>query len=346
MINNIQALRAFAALNVVLFHALDMSNSYGYNFELFRILRGWGQNGVDIFFVISGFIMVYIQSHNQKSALGFLENRIKRIVPLYWSLTAIFVLLLYFIPSVFRQASFDVQHSVTSFVFISRLFDFHYPVVLQGWTLEFEMLFYMIFGLSILLKRMDTALIASSILLALMFAGDLSAIMCEFVLGMLVAKAYLKGVLKDYGIALFLIGSVGLLATIFYQPDFYNKNLELGFVRVILWGFPSTLLVLSCCYLPQTQKRVLLFLGAASYSIYLVHTMTLSASFKVAKLAGLTTKSSDVIIVLCVVFSALIGSTLYYFYEKPLGRLLANSSFGNTPSTDAAVSGQALVRKI
>jgi len=115
MINNIQALRAFAVLNVVLFHALDMSNSYGYDFELFRILTRWGQNGVDIFFVISGFIMVYIQSQNQKSALGFIENRIKRIVPLYWSLTAIFVLLLYFIPSVFRQASFDIEHSVKSF---------------------------------------------------------------------------------------------------------------------------------------------------------------------------------------------------------------------------------------
>jgi peptidoglycan/LPS O-acetylase OafA/YrhL len=71
MINNLQILRAFAAINVVLFHIIGTSVSYGQGVVQFSFLEGWGANGVDIFFVISGFVMVYTQLKNPKSFFIF-----------------------------------------------------------------------------------------------------------------------------------------------------------------------------------------------------------------------------------------------------------------------------------
>ncbi|MCW1512823.1 acyltransferase family protein, partial [Acinetobacter baumannii] len=87
MINNIQALRAFAALNVVFYHIIGASISYDLPTSSFLFIKEWGQNGVDIFFVISGFIMVFIQEKNRKSSFEFIKNRVERIVPVYWLLT-------------------------------------------------------------------------------------------------------------------------------------------------------------------------------------------------------------------------------------------------------------------
>ncbi len=70
-INNLQALRAFTALNVALFHTLVTSTAYGYELYLFSPLLGWGGNGADIFFVLSGFIMVYILNNKKVSPKDF-----------------------------------------------------------------------------------------------------------------------------------------------------------------------------------------------------------------------------------------------------------------------------------
>ena len=78
MIKNLQYLRAFAAINVVYFHTLLASQSYGKSVSIFSIIGTWGQNGVDIFFVLSGFVMIHTQIQNPKKIHEFYFSRLNK----------------------------------------------------------------------------------------------------------------------------------------------------------------------------------------------------------------------------------------------------------------------------
>ena len=93
---NLQCLRAFAAINVVYFHTLLGSESYDKSVSIFSIIGTWGQNGVDIFFVLSGFVMIHTQIQNPKKIHEFYYSRLNRIVPIYWLIT-LFIVLIYFL---------------------------------------------------------------------------------------------------------------------------------------------------------------------------------------------------------------------------------------------------------
>ena len=153
MLSNLQYLRAFAAINVVYLHVLIGGNSYNRPSTMFPILGEWGANGVDIFFVISGFVMIYSQINNPKTILKFYKSRLLRIVPIYWLITFTIILLFLFFPDIFRSFNTDVKKSISSFFFISQLMTKEFPVINVGWTLEWEMLFYLIFGISLYFQK-------------------------------------------------------------------------------------------------------------------------------------------------------------------------------------------------
>lgn len=133
MINNIQSLRAFAAINVVLFHIIETSASYSQNVDKLSYLEGWGANGVDIFFVISGFVMLHTQFFQRRTPSQFLRNRIIRIVPIYWAITA-FVLFLYSLfPYLFREMIVTPTWAFSSFFFTSSFF-FRINIQLFMWV--------------------------------------------------------------------------------------------------------------------------------------------------------------------------------------------------------------------
>lgn len=129
MFVNLQILRAFAAINVVLFHIISTSLSYGYETNIISILEGWGANGVDIFFVISGFLMLHTQILNQKGVSEFLLNRFIRLVRLYWLLTMSLIVLYIIVPHAFRESSINVEWALASLGFVSVLFLDLNPVV-------------------------------------------------------------------------------------------------------------------------------------------------------------------------------------------------------------------------
>ena len=106
LLGNLQALRAIAAINVVLFHMIGSAESYGVHARWFPLLGKWGASGVDLFFVISGFVMVYAQARSPKGPVDFLLSRARRIVPIYWVLS-FGVLALLFTASVSRNEAFS-----------------------------------------------------------------------------------------------------------------------------------------------------------------------------------------------------------------------------------------------
>lgn len=315
MLNNIQVLRAFAALNVVLYHVIATAASYGQEVFLFSILQGWGKNGVDVFFVISGFVMVYTQAVNAKPAQVFIVNRILRIVPLYWFFTLCLLVICLFAPFLFRDLRPTFPHALSSFLLITGITVELPPLVHVGWTLEYEMLFYVLFALGLLLKREVFSLAFVVIaLLVLMESGLTDPIVIEFALGMACAKLYLARKGRALGPAFLALGVLLLSVTIFIDVNLH---------RAIVFGLPALLIVFGSAYTRQISNKLLIYLGAASYSIYLVQAFTISAFYKLSSMF-LTFLPTDALAVIAVCFTAALGCATYELVEKPLSRILSN----------------------
>ena len=154
MIENIQILRGFAAINVVLFHIILSASTYNQTTNLLLLVDNFGSSGVDIFFVISGFIITYAQSVNKKKISEFLVLRFIRIVPLYWFLTLVFSLLFFFFSSYFRERTISLELFFYSIFFISNISLTVHPVIIPGWTLEYEIIFYFLFSISLFIKKL------------------------------------------------------------------------------------------------------------------------------------------------------------------------------------------------
>jgi len=309
LLNNLQALRAFGALNVVLFHAILKAWSYGHDVSIFANLKGWGQNGVDIFFVISGFVMVFTQSRKPKSAKQFFINRVTRVVPIYWLLTSAIIVLFFINPGFFRQMEFSADHAALSFVFMSRLFADVSPLLDVGWTLEFEMLFYLLFSIGLLAGHKTVSFWVPILVLGGLVAFfGVPLIVFEFVLGMLAAKVYLNGYARAGASLLFIVGVALLLVTLFEKTEL---------TRLFKWGFPSFLIILGAAGMPQIKTGLLTYLGAASYSIYLVQFFSIPLFYKVASQTPVAI-GGDVLIIACLVASAAAGCLVYEVLEKPM----------------------------
>lgn len=334
MINNIQMLRAFAALSVVLYHVIGTSVSYGQGVSLLAPLAGWGQNGVDVFFVISGFVMVYTQAVNPKPAAVFVKSRVVRLVPLYWFFSLCLLLLCLLAPSIFRELRPTLAHVASSFLMITRLITAEkYPLVYVGWTLEYEMLFYILFGLGLLLKKppLSFAIVVVTLLL-LVTTGLADAIIAEFAFGMSCAKVYLANKGRAPGWAAVGVGTLLMAASIVVHTDLH---------RAIVWGVPSFLIVLGSLYVPQIGNGLLVYLGGASYSIYLVQVFAVAGFYKLSS-ARLTFVPPDLLAIVAVAFTAALGCATYELVEKPLGRILGRSRKHGRESVQLGDRGESI----
>ena len=266
MLSNIQILRAFAAINVVIFHVIGASLHYKIPATSLLFMKDWGQNGVDIFFVISGFIMVYIQEKKNRNPLSFFKDRVQRIVPIYWLLTFIFCCIYFLLPKVFMGTEISLIEILTSLFFISNWFGYSYPVLMVGWTLELEMIFYLIFAFCLFFKnKILSYFLMSFLIIILSIFTRLNLIMMEFLLGMICGYFYLNYKIS-FGFYFFIIGSLSLLLSIFVEYDVD---------RFFVWGIPSFFVVLGLLGMVQYKNKFLEYLGNASYSIYLVQILAI-----------------------------------------------------------------------
>ena len=146
---SIQYLRATAALLVVVFHcAVHLRRM-----ELPADGLAWMASGVDVFFVISGLIMWVTTAARPVGPGPFLLRRAARIVPLYWLLTSVMVAATLLVPNLRRTAQFDIAHVTASYLFVPWLhpgLQEVMPILVPGWTLNHEVVFYGLFGLSLI----------------------------------------------------------------------------------------------------------------------------------------------------------------------------------------------------
>jgi exopolysaccharide production protein ExoZ len=281
MLNNIQNLRALAAYSVVLVHCLDqflvLENSLGGAYV--GLLGG----GVDLFFVISGFVMVHTTKVGEAS-FWFMIKRIARIVPLYWSATLLVVGIILVRRWGFPYADISPESVVASLFFIPypQLDGGTNPILQVGWTLNYEMMFYVLFAVSMILPhRFRLVGIVSLITLVwgvAQFAGDSVAarfyarpIMFEFVAGCVIAYALRAPALASF-VRTTPMWPVAIVAFAFYaatpQLNAYAPSFLTGLFSLALLVFAAAAQDL---YRTPARETFITKLGDASYSAYLVH---------------------------------------------------------------------------
>ncbi len=300
----IQILRAIAALMVVVSHsqndALTQAMRTGLDFTRLTVFP-W-DTGVDLFFVISGFIMVYASQRlfaTPGAGGTFILRRCIRIVPLYWLITAISLVILAYVAWLGKRSfpSFFEIASSLGFVPFARPEDGQpRPLVAQGWTLNYEMFFYFVFALFIGFRR-NVAVTGVVLALALAVTFGMivrpsvtvlaywsDPIVLEFVLGMLTASIWLRGFrLKRalvlpvilIAMAVLALDLDGMTQTGPIAPDLN------GFGRLLAYGLPMAVLfgaIVLAEPVFKTQSRLSSFfalVGDASYALYLFHPLVI-----------------------------------------------------------------------
>ena len=326
----IQYLRAVAALAVVFFHAMDRLGLGRYG--------SIGAAGVDVFFVISGFVMWSIASAKESSPKEFMRNRVTRIVPVYWLYTLAIVAAATIHPAIFPRLQLSLEHIVSSLLFIP-----HYPpeggeirpIIAVGWSLEYEMFFYTVFAGFLFLSASWRfagllATLAIAVALGLFYSGQDpllltygDPILLEFGAGVVIARLIQLGRIpgRKSGLLLAAAGILGFAASALFEtsPSY----------QVIFWGIPAFALVAGLVIFEHRggvgSYKLLERLGDASYSIYLVHTILIALLASVIG-SRLSHSFPAAFVAISLVAAALAGLCSYYLIERPLNRAFRRSA--------------------
>lgn len=292
-IGAVQALRGVAALMVVMLHLDVQLDRLGIDANGFSGLA----SGVDIFFVISGFIMwITTDSRPDRSPLDFLRDRVIRIGPLYWCITLLMSALLVVSPDLLQSAEFDSVHVLSSFLFIpwpSPVDGSYVPLLIPGWTLNYEMFFYLIFAIALALAmtslKQRAAIILGSLIL-IVGAGRLLPttglsrfyvhdIILEFGFGIVVAILYRNG---KYWQSRWWLSLVAIGFTLIAMMS----AVDIALPRSIAWGLPSTIILAGAVFAKPYSIPAIEKLGLWSYALYLTHPLVLSACGQGWRLVG------------------------------------------------------------
>ena len=328
MIISVQFLRAIAALFVVISHISLKGLQYNINsFQWFHI----GGSGVDLFFIISGFIMCYTTHNRNISFTKFIFARCKRILPLYWLVTLLALVVYIVAPSLVNSSGGETS-IFASFTLIPNGDKY---LVQNGWTLSYEFLFYLIFGISLIFKNIYLVICSCVITILVSFGFILrnevtelspflnfltDSILLEFIFGIFCFVLYKKTSLSYiHSLVLICLGSF----LMFYQNE--HGFLETSFGRTIHSGVPMVLVFLGTIgfesllrnYNNNFISRLGVLLGDASYSIYLTHPFVLSPVAIICKHFGLLT--SPLLFSTVLLFSScVVGIFVYLVIERPL----------------------------
>lgn len=345
-IESIQILRGFAAFIVIVHHLAWAIDSFGTSVGFIQRsgLGKLGACGVDIFFVISGFIMFYTQNNSRsenrfKYALGFLKRRVIRIYPLYWIWTVV-LLGLWYLKLALTSHKITVLYVIASFFLIPypQPDGNIHPFLDQGWTLSFELYFYLVFSIG-LIGSYNHLKIGAIVVCSLIVIGLISyltnapspvryitdnSLIVEFVFGGAIVYLieYINPKFYKFGSFIFALGALLMIATLFGSNQVNN--------RALVYGVPAFLLVFGIVlrekrkpFKQSSVNKFAFFLGDASYSIYLTHVFFVMALGTILKKGHLNTIPADALIIAGSIIVTLLCSISYILIERPLVKLLA-----------------------
>jgi exopolysaccharide production protein ExoZ len=268
---SIQYLRALAALAVVAYHALQWT---GGGFEV-------GRAGVDVFFVISGFIMWTVTADRAAAPAAFLWRRFTRVAPAYWIATLAVAAAAVVWPALLPQVRLSWPHLALSLAFIPHndLAGLPFPVLPPGWTLCYEAAFYLIFAVSLVAPERWRMAVLAICLVGVSAAGFVwppayplgaNPLMLQFLAGAVLGRLARARALPESGAGWLMLG-MGLAAFAIMAATGFVDELW----RPLIWGGPAILIVAGAVAIEARGRAPRLpamkTLGDASYSIYLWH---------------------------------------------------------------------------
>jgi len=283
--DSVQAMRALSVLAVILYHVAmrqrqDFSHS---NLTLAYPISLIGHCGVDLFFIISGFIIATVNwgSFGKPKAIrDYGVKRLIRIYPVYW-LTSLPLLVLG------CATAFDWKSIVGAIVLLPHYAD---RINLVAWSLSYEILFYAVFALFLLGSERLLPIFMGLWFFCIVGDGLVPVVLkhfsivqnffrplnIEFILGLSVACFVRKNLFFKKPWLLVVIGLVGLVGAMALKHFGANPYPEYdGRVRALIFGVPAALLLYAAIVAESMNKfvcpKLILLVGDASYSIYLVH---------------------------------------------------------------------------
>jgi len=330
--DGLQVLRGLAALLIVFIHLGVAESRYG-SLLGFRFLDGFriGTAGVDIFFVISGFVMVLVTRNRNVDSKTFLLNRLSRIYPNYWIYYFLILGTWLIQPAWVNSSMVGEPAFLSSFVLLPSQ---GVPVVSVAWTLEFELYFYFMFALTLWISRKNQVVLLVFSMLTLVVMGGIfrpthftldrltHPLILEFASGVMLGYLLLKKSFR-WG---WLMLPLGILILIFHQIGLEVTQLIGGnshFERVINFGIPAGLMVFGVVNLDIRSNprypKLLTDLGDASYTLYLSHILVIAAVGRMWQWLSLQTVLPNWIFILVQLLAVIIYSILAYrFIELPL----------------------------
>lgn len=326
-LNSVQYLRALAIGLVVAYHASELLGDVRPNYKILE----FGQYGVDLFFVISGFIMV-VTTKSDSSPTNFILKRIWRIVPLYWLVTLGYVTILLFVPDLLRSGTLDFEYILKSFLFIPsydpKFPGLIWPLVIPGWSLNYEMYFYAIFAFALLLLAKYRWCVALAILLLLVGFGQAidttnpiiitytNTLLIEFIFGIIVGTVFLYSNATGTRLLSFSFLLIAVSAVVCAIHG-------IAIWRSILCGSISGTILSLLLSFEQSgvsfSNVIVIALGDASYSIYLTHAAFISIirrigdSFQMKEVNSAVTLGA---LVVALVGSSLLGWLIFIQFER------------------------------
>ncbi|MHA3722258.1 acyltransferase family protein [Leucobacter sp. HY1910] len=345
-----QFLRALAALAVVYFHAVAEGGIFA--------LPGTGPWGVDVFFVISGFIIGTVVFGSRKQ---FLRRRVIRVVPLYWIATLTWAAAVLLMPWRANSTVVDAGGLIKSLLFIPYAMPERMGPILQiGWTLNYEMFFYLLVGTLLLCVRSTrTALILVGVALVLLvFSGVIwpgsspalrfyqDPILLEFLAGLGVALVYrrvlaratsalpVKTLGASHGATAWAWLGIAGLGAVFALGVLIAQDLGIislvSDVRALYYGIPAVLLLVCALVLEPLIRdglvtRVLLEIGDASYAMYLFHpivTVFISQVLLGDVIRGAATSMRVMLLIATMIAVTFVSIFINRIIDAPIQRLL------------------------
>ena len=343
-LRSIQALRGLAALAVMFAHLHGVEARHSGEDAILSVAWIAGVSGVDLFFVISGFIMVWVAGDtvpNRQNAAKFLFARIVRIYPLWWlfaAAMAAYFLMSYGVPWDAEKLSAvnvsGAEHLIKSFLLVPHD---AFPILPPGWTLMHEMYFYVVFALILLLPQRFR--IRACFLWALMIMAAISAqitgfyantmlnlilfpMTLEFLLGAGAAWMIKAGWMQYRWLALGL-GLAGLVLA-FLKVDFQSTDALLPTARTFTYGPAFALLIYALVAIERTSgfgrliPQFAVQLGDWSYSLYLCHLLVISAIARVffAYFGQAGMIDNIIFVLVSVVATVIISGLVYQVFER------------------------------
>ena len=356
---SLQCARAGAALLVVYFHAALAAG------HLMAAGAGGpivlGKAGVDVFFVLSGYIIWTSTLRTPTTARAFLRKRFLRIAPLYWLLTTLAAAVALAAPSLLNSTRFQLAHYLASLFFVpwpnpassGVTGDLMTPVIVPGWTLNFEMAFYLLFSVALFWEaRFRPAVVAAVFAAAILASAALRGwspvvdfydplLFLEFLSGVALGAAGARGIRLPLApaVAALAVGGVALVGL---------DGIDLPVHRIVSSGLPSLLVIAAAISIESAGRWPpmpgLVALGDASFSLYLTHVFVLAGlrivfQHTFGTLGG--TPAACCYVLATLVLSCGVALACHRAVEVPLGRALSRAtrtrpSRGPSPAATAA----------